>query len=216
MLDMQHMQHMPYILASSDPLAPWGQAAALVLLLYFLLTILLGLGLTLGLMFGLSWVREKTELIKKLRPTVESVNTTTESAIKGNLPAPAAHDNTIVRTVAEIPVRVRDIDHKIEQGSDRVAAAVIEFRARTQMTKTIVKAFFLPGLTHRQPTPAVLEEKRVGFKSPGYRMLLAEKAPTSETGAGVGYSGAIHASDIKEAPVQVTVSGGGEGGSSTS
>ena len=213
---MLDMQHMPYILASSDPLAPWGQAAAIVLLLYFLIVILLGLGLTLGLMFGLSWVREKTELIKKLRPTVESVNTTTESAIKGNLPAPTAHDNKIVRTVAEIPVRVHDIDHKIEQGSDSVADAVIEFRARTQMTKAIVKAFFLPGLTHLQPAPSVLEEERVGFKSPGYRMLLEEKAPTAETGVGAGYAGAIHASDIKEAPVRVTVSGGGEGGSSTS
>lgn len=213
---MLDMQHIPYILASSDPLAPWGQAAAIVLLLYFLIVILLGLGLTLGLMFGLSWVREKTELIKKLRPTVESVNTTTESAIKGNLPAPTAQDNKIVRTVAEVPVRIRDIDHKIEQGSDRVADAVIEFRARTQMTKAIVKAFFLPGLTHRQPALSALQQEGVDFKSPGYSMLLEEKAPTSKTGVGAGYSGTIHASAIKEAPVQVTVSGGGEGGSSTS
>ena len=207
---------MQFVLASSDPLAPWGQAAAIVMLLYFLIVILLGLGLTLGLMFGLAWVREKTELIKKLRPTVESVNTTTESAIKGNLPAPTAHDNKIVRTVATVPARAHDIEQKVEQGSDRVAGVVIEFRARTQMAKGIARAFFLPGLTHRPHIESVLEEEGVGFKSPGYRMLVEEKAPAAATGVGEGYSGAIHASDIKEAPVQVTVSGGGEGGSSTS
>ena len=206
---------MQYVLASSNPLPPLGQGAAIVLLLYFLILVLLGLGLTFGLMFGLAWVREKTELIKKLRPTVESVNTTTESAIKGNLPAPTDQDNKIVRTVAEVPARMRDIDHKIEHGSDRVADAVIEFRARTQMTKTIVKAFFLPGLTHRHEL-SVLEEEGVGFKSPGYRMLVEGKVPTAETGAGEGYSGAIHVSEIKEEPVEVSVSGNSEGGSSTS
>ncbi|HLX41711.1 MAG TPA: hypothetical protein VKR42_14350 [Ktedonobacteraceae bacterium] len=202
MLDMLNMQHIPYILASSDPLAPWGQAAAIVLLFYFLIVILLGLGLTLGLMFGLSWVREKTELIKKLRPTVDSVNTTTESAMNGTLPEATAHDNKIVRTVAEVPARIYNIEQKIEQGSDRVAGAVIEFRARTQMTKAIVKAFFLPGLTDRQPTLSAPEEDGVDFKSPGYRMLVEENAPTAETGVGAGYSGTIHASDIKEAPVR--------------
>ncbi|MEO8973064.1 MAG: hypothetical protein ABI406_15875 [Ktedonobacteraceae bacterium] len=206
---------MHYVLASSNPLPPLGQAAAIVLLLYFLIVILLGLGLTVGLMFGLAWVREKTELIKKLRPTVESVNHTTEAAVQGNQYALVDQQNKVIRTVAEVPARMHDVEMKIEHGSDRVADAVIEFRARTQMTKAIVKAFFLPGLTHRQPTLSVLEEEGVGFKSPGYRMLVEEKAPSSETGVGAGYSGAIHASDIKEAPVQVTVSGNRESGSST-
>ncbi len=207
---------MQYVLASSNPLPPLGQGAAIVLLLYFVLLVLLGLGLTLGLMFGLGWVREKAELIKKLRPTVESVNTTTESALQGNMPAATANSNKVIRTVAEVPARAHDIERKIEQGSDRVAEVVIEFRARTQMTKAIVKAFFLPGLTHRQPSPSLLEEESVGFKSPGYRMLVEEKVPTSEIGVGAGYSGAIHASDIKQAPVEVVVSGNSEGGSSTS
>ena len=142
---------MQYVLASSDPLAPWGQVAAIIMLFYFLIVILLGLGLTLGLMFGLSWVREKSELIKKLRPTVESVNTTTESALNGNLPASIDHNNRdrIMRAVVSVPDRARDIEQKVEQGSDRVASGVIEFRARTQMAKGIVKAFFLPGLTHK-------------------------------------------------------------------
>ncbi len=207
---------MQYVLASSSLLPPLGQAAAIILLLYFLIVILLGLGLTLGLMFGLGWVREKTELIKKLRPTVESVNTTTESALQGNMPASTANSNKIIRTVAEVPAHAHDIEKKIEQGSDRVAEVVIEFRARTQMTKAIVKAFFLPGLTYRQPSLSVLEEEGVGFKSPGYRMLVEETVPTPEIGAGTGYAGAIHASDIKQAPVKVSVSGNSEGGSSSS
>src|ERR1700693_1611539 len=104
---------MQYVLASSDPLAPWGQVAAIIMLFYFLIVILLGLGLTLGLMFGLAWVREKTELIKKLRPTVESVNTTTEAAIKGNLPAFIDHDNRIVQAVVSVPARAHDIEQKV-------------------------------------------------------------------------------------------------------
>lgn len=202
------MQYMHYILASSssgDPLAPWGQAAAILLLLYFLIVILLGLGLTAGLMFGLSWVREKTELIKKLRPTVESVNTTTEEAIHGNLPAPTDHDNKIIRTIAEVPARMQNIEEKIDQGSEKVNEVVIEFRARTEQVKTIAKALFLPGLM-RPRQQSVLEEEGVGFKSPGYRMLIEEKAPTTETGVGDGYSDAIRASEIKDAPVQVVVS----------
>jgi hypothetical protein len=206
---------MQFVLASSDPLAPWGQAAAIVVLLYFLIVILLGLGLALGLMFGLAWVREKTELIKKLRPTVESINTTTELAIKGNLPAPTSQDNKIVRVAASVPARAHDIEQKVEQGSDRVASGVIEFRARTQMAKGIVKAFFLPGLTHKH-AQSVSGAEGVGLESPGYRMLVDEKAPNNVTGVGESYAESIHASDIKEAPVEVTVSGGGEGGSSTS
>lgn len=207
---------MQYILASSNPLPPLGQGAAIFLLLYFLILVLLGLGITAGLMFGLAWVREKTELIKKLRPTVESVNHTTEAAVQGNQYALTEQKNKVIRTVAEVPARAHDIEMKIDQGSDRVAAGVIEFRARTQMAKAVVKTFFLPGLVHRPPQPSTLEEEGVGFKSPGYRMLLEEKSPPPQVGIGEGYSGAVYASEIKEAPVQVSVSGNSEGGSSTS
>src|SRR5437879_2492547 len=76
--------NMQYVLAS-DPFAPWGQVAAIVLLIYLMVFILIGLVLALVLMLGLTWVREKAELIKKLRPTVDSVNTTTEAALSGRL-----------------------------------------------------------------------------------------------------------------------------------
>lgn len=199
---------MQYVLASSDPLAPlapWGQAAAILLLLYFLIVILLGLGLTLGLMFGLSWVRDKTELIKKLRPTVESVNTTTEEAIHGNLPAPTDHDNKIIRSIAEVPARMHTIEEKVDEGSEKVTGVVIEFRARTQQVKTIAKALFLPGLMGPRQQ-SVLEQEGVGFKSPGYRMLVEENAPATGAGVGDGYSGAIRSSEIKDAPVQIVTS----------
>ena len=193
---------MLYVLAD-DPLAAWAQASAIVLLLYSVVSIVLGLALTAGLMLGLSWVREKAELIKKLRPTVDSVNTTAQAASGGRLPAARPGDNKIVRTAAEIPVYAQTVEKKVEQGSDRVASTVIEFRARTQMAKTVLKAFFLPGLTEQPQT--VLQEEGVGFRSPGYRMLVDEKTAGEEavTGPGTGYVGTLSASQLKDAPVQV-------------
>ena len=195
---------MPYVLAS-DPLALWGQVAAVILLFYMFLSVIIGVAVALGLMLGLAWVREKVELIKRLRPTVESVNKTSEAAIKGALPPPGSSDNQIVRTVAEVPMYAHTIEEKVEEGSDRVTSAVIEFRARTEMAKTVLKAFFLPGLTHRRQT--ALQEEGVGFRSSGYRMLVNEAAPGEmPTGPGTGYVGTISASQLKEAPAQVGVS----------
>ena len=195
---------MLYVLAS-DPLAPWGQVAAIILLFYMFLSVIIGLAVALGLMLGLAFVREKVELIKKLRPTVDSVNTTSEAAIKGALPPPGSSDNKIVRTVAEVPMYAHTVEKKVEEGSDRVASTVIEFRARTEMVKTVVKTFFLPGLAHRNQT--LLQEAGVGFRSPGYRMLVDEAAPAEmPTGPGTGYEGTISASQLKEAPVQVVAS----------
>ena len=194
---------MLYVLAS-DPLAAWGQIAALVLLLYLFILIVVGLALALVLLLGLTWVRQKAELIKKLRPTVNSINTTTEAAIHGTLPPPSAQyaDDTkdkIVRSVAKVPVYAHTAEEKIEQGSDKVAGVVIEFRARTEMAKGILKAFFLPGLTHRPQT--VLEEEGVGFRSPGYKMLVDQQIPANSA---VGYgSGNIQVSQIRDTSVDV-------------
>ncbi len=194
---------MLHVLAS-DPLAAWGQIAAVVILLYLFILIVVGLALALVLFLGLAWVRQKAELIKKLRPTVDSINTTTEAAIHGTLQPPSSQyvDDTndkIARSVAKVPVYAQTAEQKIEQGSDKVAGAVIEFRARTEMAKGIVKAFFLPGLKARPQS--VLEEEGVGFRSPGYKMLVEQKVPAD---AAVGYgSGTIQVSQIKDAPVGV-------------
>jgi hypothetical protein len=169
------------------------------------LSVIIGLAVALGLMLGLAWVREKVELIKRLRPTVDSVNKTSEAAIKGALPPPGSNDNKIVRTVAEVPMYAHTVEEKVDEGSDRVTNAVIEFRARTEMAKTLLKAFFLPSLTHRRQR--VLQEEGVGFRSPGYRMLVNETAPEEiPTGPGTGYVGTISASQLKGAPVQAVAS----------
>jgi len=198
---------MYYVLA--DGLAEWGQIAAIVILLYMFVLIVVGLVLALALWLGLTWVRQKVELIKKLRPTVDSVNTASEAALKGLPPSSQyAGDDTkdkIVRSAVQIPIYAHTAEQKVEQGSDRVAEVVIEFRARTEMAKGILKALFLPGLTPRPKT--VLEEEGIGFRSPGYKMLIDEKIPTtSEVEYGTSYTtGNIRASELKDAPVAVSV-----------
>ena len=151
-------------------LEPWARVAAIILVIELFLFILIWLALNVGFTFLSGWVREKAELIKKLRPIVDSVNATTGAAIKGTLPAAGANDNKIVRAVAEIPARASSIEQKINQGSDRLAGAVIEFHARTAMVQGIVKSFFLPGLN--RPTT-----RMPAIKSPGLKMLLEEHAP---------------------------------------
>ncbi len=64
---------MDYVLAS-DGLAPWGQAAAIVLALYLFVSIVVGLALVAALMFGFAWIREKAELLRRLRPQVMQIN----------------------------------------------------------------------------------------------------------------------------------------------
>jgi len=193
-----------YIFLASDPLAMWGHIAAIILLIYLLVFILIGLALAFVLLVGMTWVREKVELIKMIRPTVNSVNKTTQAAIAGTLPEAKDDENKIIRTAAEIPAYAHEIETKVDQVSDRVASAVIEFRARSMMAKSMLKAFFVPGLAHR--TQAQLEGEGVGFRSPGYRILIEEKASGGEVvGAGEGYAGSVKASQLKDAPVEVPV-----------
>jgi len=194
-----------YIFLASDPLSVLGQISALILLIYLFVLILIGLALALVLLIGMTWVREKVSYIKRIRPTVDSVNATTQSAINGTLPEARDGENKIIRTAAEIPASTHKVETKVDQGSERVANAVIEFRARTMMAKGILKAFFLPSLT--QQPQSQLEQEGVAFRSPGYRILLEEKAPgDTPTGPGDGYAGSVTASQLKEAPVEVVSS----------
>lgn len=189
---------MYYILAS-DPLAPFGQASAIVLAIYMFVLIIIGLALSAALMFGVAWMRQKSEMVKKLRPMVDKVNTTTRSAMSGTLPVAQPGDkqlDKIVRTVVEVPMRIQDVDKKVEEGSDRVARAVIEFRARTMMVKGIAKAFFLPGLT-RKKADSTLEKAKVDFKSPDHKILMERTAPKVPAAVGDGYVGAVSAQQLK-------------------
>jgi len=128
-----------YIFLASDPLAMWGHIAAIILLIYLLVFILIGLALAFVLLVGMTWVREKVELIKMIRPTVNSVNKTTQAAIAGTLPEAKDDENKLIRTAAEIPAYAHEIETKVDQVSDRVAGAVIEFRARSMMAKSMLK-----------------------------------------------------------------------------
>ena len=135
-----------------SPLAVLGQIAAFILILELLVYVLLAVVLNGVFAIAFTWIREQAELIKKLRPMVDSVNSTTEAAIKGTLPAASADDNKIVRAVAQITAQANAIEGKIEQGADRVAYAMIELRARTVMVQGIARAF-LSTRQQRLPAP---------------------------------------------------------------
>lgn len=159
---------MEFVLAS-DWLTPLGQLAAIILALYLFLSILLGLALAAILMFGFAWIREKVVFFKNLRSSVNELNRALVASQHGDpLPQEVA-DNRLIQTVARIPGTaarlpgtVSAVEQKVEQGSERVASAVIEFRARTAMAREIVRAFFLPQTTrpHLSVEQAAERERR--------------------------------------------------------
>lgn len=155
---------------SSDPLAAWGQAAAIVLLIELFFFILIGLALAFGLAFGLTWIHEKAQLLKKLRPFVDSMNITSEASLQHEPPPTTAPSNKIVRSVAQVPGQLTKVDEKIQQGNDKVAHAVIEFHGRTEMAKTVLKNIFLPGLNKSTQKSKILE--------PSYENGTQEYVPT--------------------------------------
>jgi hypothetical protein len=140
---------MNLVLLDVNPIiATGGQIAAIIICVFLLVLFVLVLAVNLALGFLLAWVREKVELIKLLRPTVNSVNKSSEAALRGV--EPSAEEKPIIHTVASVPGGAHAMDQKVNQASERVANAVIEFRARTVQAQTIVKAFLLPGLMYRQ------------------------------------------------------------------
>ena len=185
-----------YILAD-DILSGLGQIAATILAIYMFVFIIIGLAVSAGLMFGLAWVRQKAELIKKLRPVVDSVNTASEAGLHGTLPAPGPNENKIIRTIAEVPAGMHTVEEKVDEGTDRVAKAVIEFRARTVQVQTVLKAFLLPGLA--KPKPVEIEKTGVEFKSPGYRTLIEQATPPQVVPVvpGTGHIQSVTAQDLK-------------------
>ena len=85
---------------------------------------------------------------------MDSINITSEAAIRGEEPLPIGNETTsekVARAAALVPKYTHTIERKVEQGGDRVAGAVIEFRARTVMVTGTLKALFLPGLVNRSP-----------------------------------------------------------------
>ncbi len=125
-----------------------GQIAAIIICAFVFVSIILAVAFNLAIAFGMSWLGEKIQVIKMLRPTIESANQATESALKGIPPDQNQHG--ILRTAVSIPATVHNVEKKVDESTDKVADAVIEFRARTVQAKTILKAFFLPSSMHRK------------------------------------------------------------------
>ena len=128
------------VLAVNPILATIGQISAIILCLFIVIFVLLAVAFNLAMAFGLGWVREKANLIKMLRPVVDSVNHASERAAHGS--DPAENKNPVVRAVATVPAQMNTIDKKVEETTDRVANLAIEGRARVEQGKAIVQAFF--------------------------------------------------------------------------
>jgi hypothetical protein len=168
---------MHLVLADNDPtLAMWGQIAAIVICLFSFIFVVIAVAFNAGMAYGLTWVREKANLLKKLQPVIDTVNKNSEAFVKGV--SPSADENPVVRTVASVPSRVHQVDKRVDQGADKVAKAVIELRARTVQAKTVVKAFLMPKRVQREIEGASqVSEEGLQFQSPGYRAQIERQAP---------------------------------------
>jgi hypothetical protein len=186
---------MGLILAAAPLLAMWAQIAAIIICLFVLISVLLTLAFNLAMTYALAWLREKAEILKLLRPTVDSLNKTAEAASRGV--APSEKENAVVRAVARIPQSVQAADQKVEATADRVANAVIEFRARTMQAKMVVKAFLAPGLLKPRQKQAGVDG--LEFQSPGYRTLMEKKVAEIPVEApGDGYQHDVSSSQLRE------------------
>lgn len=155
---------MMLLVLASDGLAPWGQASAIVLAVYLFFSILVSLALVAGLMFVLAWMREKAELVRRLRQPITEMNQAAIAAREGHALPPQLADNKLASAIVQVPkvaknvaARASTVEQRVDQGSERVASAVIEFHARTAMVKGMAKAFFLPGLTKTRVVPPVAQ-----------------------------------------------------------
>ncbi len=86
-------------------LAGFGQLAAIIICLFSVIFILITVAFNLALALGTGWLREKANLIKMLRPTVDSVNKTSEAAMQGQ--APPQDGDAIARNIAKVPQGVQ-------------------------------------------------------------------------------------------------------------
>ena len=164
---------MTLLLAVNPVIATLGQISAVIILLFVFVFVIIAVAFNVAMALGLGWVREKAELIKLLRPNVDSVNNVSEAALHGT--PPVSSENSIIKAVAQVPVRVDAADKKVEQVTDTVADKVIEFRARTVQAQAIVKTFFAP-----REKPLALAQAAPMIKSPGYRILIEEPGATDK------------------------------------
>ena len=152
-----------------------GRIAAIVLTLYLFIFALFFLVAALLLLFGNAWVRDKINLLRNLRLFAERIDIAIHAPSGEMLPAIPEPDSRLgqaiqaIHTVQSVQLvqKVKDaqkqasiIEKQVDQGTDRIAGAVIEFRARTVMVQGMFKAFFLPGLTKQKHRVALLPQAR--------------------------------------------------------
>jgi hypothetical protein len=159
------------ILADEDLLTTLGRIAAIILTLYLFLFVLLFIVVSGLLLAGNTWLRDKVGLIHQLRRIIESIDADLHTPPTETLPATVESDNRLgqvlqaIHTAQSVQVieiakntqkQVNNIENKVEPVADRIADGVIEFRARTVMAQSMLKAFFLPGLVKLKPREPLL------------------------------------------------------------
>jgi hypothetical protein len=145
-------------LATVAPFLNWaGPVSAIVIGLYIFILSLLFIGLGAAAVFVAYWVHKQIGFIKLLRPTIETVNKTTEATMKGI--APTEYQNKIISTIAAGPAQIQNIDRQVEQYANRAVNIAIEFQARTLQVQTVAKALFLPKLARRAALKAELNAR---------------------------------------------------------
>jgi hypothetical protein len=172
-------------IVSEELVVVLGRIAALVLTLYLFIFSLFFLVAALLLLFGNAWLRDKLELLRNLRLFAERIDTAMHVPSSERLPAVMEPDNRlgpaiqaihrvqsvqVVQKAKDVQRQVNTIEKTVDQASDRIANAVIEFRARTVMVQGMLKAFFLPGLTKPKPRAALVQQatlERLAVESPG-------------------------------------------------
>lgn len=161
-----------FILADeNDLLTTLGRIAALVLVIYVFLFALLFFVGSLLLLYGNAWLRDKVGLLHRLRSIVETIDAALHAPTSETLPATLEPDNRLgqalqaIHAVQSVQViekaknaqkQVDNIEKRVEPVADRIAGGVIEFRARTVMAQSMLKAFFLPGLIKQKPRGPLL------------------------------------------------------------
>ncbi len=157
-----------FVLADGlDLLTTLGRVAVLVLVIYvFLFVVLFVLG-SLLLLYGNAWLRDKIGIVHQLRTLMEDLDAALHAPTSETLPATLETDHNrlgqvlqAIHTAQSVQViqiakntqkQVDSVDKRVELVADRIAGGVIEFRARTVMAQSMLKAFFLPGLVKQKP-----------------------------------------------------------------
>lgn len=167
-----------HIVLASSWLDSLGQVAAIILAIYLFISIISSLVLVAILMFGFAWIREKIEVIQKLRPFTNNLNRSLHASLYTEPLPPEIANNKVIQAITQVPKATNSlestmgtIEQKVEYGSERVASAVIELRARTAMVKGIARAFFLPQTMPVRRTISVAQPPAIA----------QEAAPTTAT-----------------------------------